>query len=90
MKIPLQVSPTDFHSTPNGVIESEPSPTKRSGQGRSVGTIVHRLLQDWNFDLDATAQMALINRQTLALGAHEATQEGLLRLMAGVGAAPAA
>ncbi|MBI4002739.1 MAG: UvrD-helicase domain-containing protein [Nitrospira defluvii] len=79
LAVPLLVSPTDFHPTPARVIEPEPSRARRPGLGQSVGTMVHRLLQYWEFGADAPAQLALINRQSLAFDEEdEATQETIV------------
>ncbi len=79
LSIPLLVSPTDFHSTPAQVIEPEPSRTRRPGLGQSVGTMAHRLLQYWEFGADVSAQLALINRESLAFDEEdEAAQEAIV------------
>jgi ATP-dependent helicase/nuclease subunit A len=71
MGIPLLQSPTDFHSPPARVREPKPVQTRHAERGQAVGTVVHRLLQYWDFNLDTAAQWTLINRQALALGAEE-------------------
>ncbi len=77
MAMPLVVSPTDFHSSPTPVMKSEPGTTRRTGLGQTVGTTAHRLVQYWDFNRDASAQLALINRQSLVLDKEhdEAAQE---------------
>jgi ATP-dependent helicase/nuclease subunit A len=71
MGIPLLLSPTDFHSPPARVWEPQPVQTRHAERGQAVGTVVHRLLQYWDFNLDAAVQWTLINRQALVLGAEE-------------------
>ena len=79
LAIPLLVSPTKFHLRPGRVIEPEPDQARRPGLGQAVGTMVHRLLQYWEFGADAAAQLALVNRQSLAFDKEdEATRAAIV------------
>ncbi len=77
LAVPLLVSPTDFHSEPAQVMGPVSDQARHPGLGQAVGTMAHRLLQYWEFNADAPAQLALINRQSLAFDEEddEATQE---------------
>ena len=75
MKVPLLVSPSGFHEKPVTDMQSVGRSPIQSGHRQSVGTMVHRLLQYWRFDLDASAQLSRIDRQGLIFEAVEDTAE---------------
>ncbi|MDR4480415.1 MAG: UvrD-helicase domain-containing protein [Nitrospira sp.] len=75
----LVVSPSDFIQKPASVVEPDPGQAGRATGGKVVGTIVHRLLQYWDFTADPESQIASIIHAAPALdGQDEATQETLL------------
>ena len=75
--MPLLVSATASLSSESQVKAPKPRTAGRAGLGLAIGTTSHRLLQYWDFNDDASAQLALINRQSLVLVKEhdEATQE---------------
>jgi ATP-dependent helicase/nuclease subunit A len=75
----LVVSPSDFIPTPALLFERRADRARPSRSGRAVGTIVHRLLQYWDFTSDVESQVALITRASLALDEQEeAAQEAII------------
>jgi ATP-dependent helicase/nuclease subunit A len=80
LDIPLLVSPTNVHSSPARIVEAEPGQVRRPRQGQVVGTTIHRLLQYWDFDLDASVQLNLLNRQapTFETEEDEAAREAIM------------
>ena len=77
---PLLLSPSAFVSKPTPFTERKPARTVRSGLGKAVGTIAHRILQHWDFAADTEAQLALVNRSALAFDEREdeTTQEAIV------------
>jgi ATP-dependent helicase/nuclease subunit A len=80
LDIPLLVSPTNVHSSPARIVEAEPGQVRRPRPGQVVGTTIHRLLQYWDFDLDASVQLNLLNRQapTFETEEDEAAREAIM------------
>jgi ATP-dependent helicase/nuclease subunit A len=77
--VPLLISPTDFHVRPAAATMPGAGSSTPSGHRQSVGTMVHRLLQYWRFDLDASAQLIHIERQAaLEAGDDEPQQAALV------------
>ena len=65
--MPLLISPTASLHSESQVREPEARTASRADLGLEIGTTSHRLLQYWDFNGDASAQLALINRQSLVL-----------------------
>ena len=63
----LQVSPSDFLQKPAPAVEREAGQVRLVTRGKTLGTMVHRLLQYWDFTADVDAQVALIDHISLAL-----------------------
>lgn len=61
----LVVSPTELLVQSPRLKVFASSRRNRSNVGQSVGKIVHRLLQYWEFGVDPSAQLALINPHTV-------------------------
>jgi ATP-dependent helicase/nuclease subunit A len=64
---PLIVSPTDFLRKTERQPDQQPGQVRRSASGKTVGTIVHRLLQYWDFGAEVEPQVAAITRASLTL-----------------------
>ncbi|MCW5799794.1 MAG: UvrD-helicase domain-containing protein [Nitrospira sp.] len=85
----LIISPSDFIRKPPSMPYSTMQPRQgwSSTSGTAVGTIVHRVLQYWDFTADAERQVAAISSASLALEEQESTTsqaivedvQGLLR-----------
>jgi len=66
----LIVSPSEFVRKPAAMAPSAvlPSRQERGGQsGKAIGTLVHRVLQYWDFSADPERQVAAISEASLAL-----------------------
>ncbi len=63
----LVVSPSDFVRAPVRIPMSESEGGQRQIPGKIFGTIVHRLLQRWDFSADVDAQLAALSSTSLAL-----------------------
>ena len=75
----LLVSPSNFIQKPAPASEREPGRVRRVTPGKTVGTIVHRLLQYWDFTADVASQVALIDHTSLALDEPDtAMQEAVI------------
>ncbi|MCC6966135.1 MAG: UvrD-helicase domain-containing protein [Nitrospira sp.] len=78
----LIVSPSEFVQKAAAMASSAVSPSRqgRSGQsGKAIGTIVHRVLQYWDFTADADRQVAAISERSLALDEPgEATSQSIV------------
>ncbi len=72
---PLIVSPSDFIQQPVRMGREEAGRARLSVSGKTVGTMVHRLLQYWDFDAEVEPQVAVITRASLALDEQEETTE---------------
>ncbi len=64
---PLLVSPTDFLRKTERQPDQQSGQVRRPASGKTVGTIVHRLLQYWDFGAEVEPQVAAITRASLAL-----------------------
>lgn len=71
----LIISPSDFIRKPAPLPFStiEPRQGRGSTSGTAIGTIVHRILQYWDFTADAERQVAAISSASLAIEEQEST-----------------
>ncbi len=78
---PLFISPTASLSSSSQVRAPELKTARRMGVGLAIGTTSHRLLQYWDFNGDASAQLTLITRQSLVVEKEhdEAAQEVIVQ-----------
>ena len=69
----LIVSPSEFIGTAGAVESSAVRPARRRDaiSGKAIGTLVHRVLQYWDFRADAELQVAAITGASLALDEPE-------------------
>ncbi len=75
----LIVSPSDFVRKSAPMVVPGPEQGRRSASGKTVGTIVHRLLQYWDFGADVEPQVGAITRTSLALDEQEeGTQQAII------------
>jgi ATP-dependent helicase/nuclease subunit A len=74
----LIVSPSNFIRKPAARVFSTASPSRRrqdGTEGTAIGTIVHRVLQYWDFCADAKTQLAAITAASLALDDQDTKAE---------------
>jgi ATP-dependent helicase/nuclease subunit A len=70
----LIVSPSDFIGMPAAMASSAAQSSRQgrgSTSGKAIGTIVHRVLQHWDFGADVESQVAACTGTTLAIDEPE-------------------
>lgn len=75
---PLMVSPSDFIHQPSPRSLRKAKAGEHQIFGKVFGTMVHRLLQHWDFSGDVAAQLAAITATSLAWEGEDREQQSIL------------